>query len=91
MCTSCNCSTAGTQSIDIATSEATQTWSEKFSLTGVTCGGCAGKVTEAVSKVDGVDRAEVDVASSSLTVHATTPVERASVAAAVEAAGYGLS
>ncbi|MDP9824075.1 heavy-metal-associated domain-containing protein [Nocardioides massiliensis] len=91
MCTSCNCSTAGTQTIDLTTPDAPQTWSEEFILTGVTCGGCAGKVTEAVAKVDGIDRAEVDVASSTLTVHATSAVPRDAIAAAVGAAGYGLS
>ena len=83
--------TAGTQTIDITTPEAVQSWSGEFTLTGVTCGGCAGKVTDAVAKVDGVDHAEVNVATSTLKVHATTPVERVSIAAAVEAAGYGLN
>lgn len=91
MCTSCNCSTGGAQTLDITTPEAAQSWSGEFTLTGVTCGGCADKVADAVANVEGVDRAEVDVASSSLTVHAAAPVERASIAAAVEAAGYGLS
>lgn len=91
MCTSCNCSTAGTQTIDISTPEAAQTWSEEFTLTGVTCGGCAGNVTDAVTNVEGVDRAEVDVARSTLTVHAPSAVSREAIAAAVGAAGYGLS
>lgn len=90
MCDSCNCSTTGTQTIEITSSETTQGWSERFSLTGVTCGGCASKVTEAITKLDGIDRAEVDVATSSLTVHTTTPVAPDTIAAAVEAAGYGL-
>lgn len=68
----------------------TQAWSEEFTLTGVTCGGCASKVTDAVSQVHAVERVEVDVVRSSLTVHATTPVDRAQIASAVEAAGYGL-
>lgn len=89
MCTSCSCSTAGPQIIEITTASA-PAWSETFTLTGVTCGGCAGRVSEAVAQITGIDRVEIDVAVSVLTVHGANPVERARITAAVEAAGYGL-
>lgn len=43
-------------------------------------------MTDAVTKVDGVDRAEVDVAAS--TAHGHCSGRAVSIAAAVEAAGY---
>ncbi len=58
-----------------------------LAITGMACDGCAGTVTRVLSRVPGVRRAEVDLASGRATV-----VGRASPAAligAVEAAGYG--
>ncbi|MBW4716818.1 heavy-metal-associated domain-containing protein [Saccharothrix sp. SC076] len=57
-----------------------------FVVTGMSCGSCATKVTEAVRGVPGVTDVEVDVATGRLTV--AGDVRDADVTAAVSGAGY---
>lgn len=40
----------------------------KFNIQGMTCGGCVGSAQRAISKLDGVDRAEVALQPGSATV-----------------------
>ena len=61
-----------------------------FQVTGMTCGHCKSAVTNEICQVHGVERVDVDVASGTVTVHATSPVDRADIAAAVDEAGYAL-
>ena len=59
-----------------------------FSVTGMTCAYCQRAVAQEISQIDGVDTVAVDLASGTVTVTAAGPVDRADIAAAVEAAGY---
>ena len=58
-----------------------------LSITGMTCSGCASTVKRVVSRVPGVTRAEVDLASGRASVSGTARPE--DLIAAVQAAGYG--
>jgi len=59
-----------------------------FTVTGMTCSHCVAAVTEEVTKLDGVQGVDVDLASGRVAVHATGPVDPAAFAAAVDEAGY---
>ena len=61
-----------------------------FQVTGMTCGHCKAAVTSEIGQLDGVERVDVDVTSGTVTVHASTPVDRADIASAVDEAGYAL-
>ena len=61
-----------------------------FTVTGMTCAHCQRAVTEEISDVDGVESVTVDLASGTVTVTASQPVDRADIAAAVDEAGYAL-
>jgi copper chaperone CopZ len=64
--------------------------STTFTVTGMTCAHCERAVTQEIAAVDGVQSVTVDVASGTVTVTATEPVDRADIAAAVDEAGYAL-
>ena len=61
-----------------------------FQVTGMTCGRCQRAVTEEISQIPGIRGVTVDLATGSVTVTATHPVDRADVAHAVDEAGYTL-
>ncbi|HEY1002711.1 MAG TPA: heavy metal-associated domain-containing protein [Streptosporangiaceae bacterium] len=61
-----------------------------FQVTGMSCDHCQRAVTEEISQVPGVQGITVDLATGSVTVTATQPVDRADVAHAVGEAGYTL-
>ncbi|MGH1564152.1 heavy-metal-associated domain-containing protein [Mumia sp. DW29H23] len=61
-----------------------------YTVTGMTCGHCAGAVTEEISALEGVESVEVDlVAGGASSVHVTSAgtLDDAAVAAAVDEAG----
>ncbi|NUT94326.1 MAG: heavy-metal-associated domain-containing protein [Saccharothrix sp.] len=60
-----------------------------FVVQGMTCGGCASKVTGAVQGVAGVTDVEVDLSGGKLSV--TGAVDESAITAAVEGAGYAVS
>jgi copper chaperone len=62
-----------------------------YVVTGMTCDHCVHAVTEEVSAVAGVDEVTVDLGSGRLTVTSSTEVPYATVAAAVDEAGYALA
>ncbi len=62
-----------------------------YTVSGMTCGGCASKVTKHVEKVDGVTDVAVDIDTGSLTVTTDAPVTDAAVHAAIEQAGYAVA
>ncbi len=64
--------------------------STTFAVTGMTCAHCQRAVTEEISAVPGVESVDVDLASGTVTVTTTGPVDRADIAAAVDEAGYAL-
>ena len=61
---------------------------ETFTVIGMTCGHCVAAVTSEVSKLDGVTKVDIDLATGSVKVESKQPVEPTAFAAAVEAAGY---
>lgn len=65
-----------------------------YQVEGMTCGHCAGRVTEALTALEGVLDVQVDLVaggSSAVTVTSTTPVAEESVRAAVARAGYAVT
>lgn len=65
--------------------------SETFTVTGMTCDHCTNAVTTELSRLDGVTKVDVDLATGAVTVESTEPLDRASVADAVDEAGYELA
>jgi copper chaperone len=61
-----------------------------FTVAGMTCSHCERAVTEQIRRVAGVQTVNVHLASGSVSVTATAPVDRADIAAAVDEAGYTL-
>ncbi|MGY1833118.1 heavy-metal-associated domain-containing protein [Geodermatophilus sp. SYSU D01180] len=64
--------------------------STTFTVTGMTCAHCQRAVTEEISAVAGVESVTVDLATGTVTVTASGPLDRADIAAAVDEAGYSL-
>ena len=64
--------------------------STTFTVTGMTCDHCRRAVTQEISAVAGVESVTVDLATGTVTVATTSPVDRADIAAAVDEAGYSL-
>ena len=64
--------------------------STTFQVTGMTCAHCKTAVANEIGRLDDVERVDVDLTSGTVTVHATAPVDRADIAAAVDEAGYAL-
>ena len=60
-----------------------------YTVSGMTCGSCATKGTEAISDLDGATHLDVDLATGTLTVSGA--VEQDQVRRAVTAAGYQVS
>ncbi len=64
---------------------------ESFNVVGMTCGHCVAAVTAEVSKIEGVTKVDVDLASGSVTVESDPPVDPNALAAAIDEAGYTLA
>ncbi|MFC4605457.1 heavy-metal-associated domain-containing protein [Rhodococcus kronopolitis] len=62
-----------------------------YTVTGMTCGHCAGSVRTEVAKLDGVTDISIDVPTGRLTVTSSAPLAAAAVLGAVEEAGYAAS
>jgi len=63
---------------------------QTYSVTGMTCGHCAGAVTGELESVDGVSEVNVDLVAggtSTVTVTSDTPLDEATVTAALDEAG----
>ncbi|ONI90935.1 hypothetical protein ALI22I_10920 [Saccharothrix sp. ALI-22-I] len=60
-----------------------------FVVQGMTCGGCATKVTSAVKDVSGVTNVVVDIAGGKLSVAGSA--DESAITAAVEGAGYAVA
>ena len=61
-----------------------------YTVEGMTCGHCVASVTEEVKKISGVSDVQVDLESGAVTVTSDADLDRATVQAAVEEAGYEL-
>lgn len=65
----------------------TSTWH----VAGMTCGHCVSSVTEEISEIDGVEGVQVVLETGEVTVTSAAPLDRDTVAAAVQEAGYALT
>ena len=63
---------------------------QTLTVTGMTCGHCVASVTEEISELDTVQDVAVDLATGSVTVTSSQPLDPAAVRAAVEEAGYAV-
>ena len=57
---------------------------------GMTCGHCESAVRAEVSRVDGVDHLDVDLATKVVVVHGTA-LDRETIVAAIDEAGYDVA
>ena len=65
---------------------------QKFNVTGMTCSACSAHVEKAVSRLDGVQKAEVSLMTNSMTVQYDEDVlSPGGIIDAVIHAGYGAS
>ena len=97
----CGCGTSTTETNSDTTNTTTQeaTMSEQntqtFQVTGMTCGHCAGAVTDELKQLPGVMDVNVDLVAggtSTVQVTGTEPLDNALVATALEEAGdYALA
>jgi copper chaperone len=63
---------------------------QTYSVTGMTCGHCAGAVTDEIKALDGVSEVHVDLVTggtSTVTVTSAAPLDEAAVAEALDEAG----
>ncbi|CAM3938058.1 heavy metal-associated domain-containing protein [Nocardia ninae] len=57
-------------------------------VTGMTCGGCATSVRDGIGRVSGVDTVTIDLPTGQVTVESAAPIERDTIVAAIDQAGY---
>ena len=62
-----------------------------YTVAGMTCEHCVRAVTDELSKLDGVDGVDIDLATGRVDVRSDEPLDEATVAAAVDEAGYELT
>lgn len=72
------------------TSEENTMATATYTVTGMTCGHCVNAVTTELSALDGVTDVAVDLDTGRATVTSREPLDRDTVAAAVDEAGYQL-
>lgn len=61
-----------------------------YKVSGMTCGGCAGKVKTEIGKVAGVSEVDVDLTTGQVTVTSAGPLDDAAIQGVVEEIGYEL-
>jgi len=59
-------------------------------ITGMTCASCASRVEVALSRLPGIDAANVNLATEKATLHAKLAIDVGSAVTAIEKAGYGV-
>ncbi len=78
-----------TSRADVEASSATET--VEFVVGGMTCGSCAARVQRVLARTDGVEDAQVSLATSRARVRLAEPVETATLQARVAKIGYSLA
>ncbi|TSD93785.1 heavy-metal-associated domain-containing protein [Skermania sp. ID1734] len=68
-----------------------ETTTTTATVTGMTCSHCAASVSEEIHKIPGVTGVNVDLATGRVTIDSSSPVDRTSLAEAIEEAGYQLA
>ena len=66
-------------------------YQETLSIEGMTCASCVGRVEKALKKIDGVEKAEVNLATEKALIHASQPLDRALLIKAVQRAGFDVA
>lgn len=69
------------------------TTTQKYDVTGLTCGHCVSSVKEEVAEIPGVDTVDVELnvgGASVVTVSSENPLDVGQVRAAIDEAGYEL-
>ncbi|MFW1857467.1 heavy metal translocating P-type ATPase [Acinetobacter defluvii] len=64
------------------------TYQETLIIEGMTCASCVGRVEKALKKVEGVDHANVNLATEKAVISSAQPLDRLQLIKAVERAGY---
>lgn len=64
---------------------------QTFDVVGMTCDHCALAVGSEIRKLEGVEAVDVDLVSGLVTVTSSAGVDSATVAAAVDEAGFALA
>lgn len=59
-------------------------------VSGMTCGHCVNSVTEELSKISGVKKVEVDLASGKVDIETNEEIARIKIEEAIKEAGYEL-
>ncbi len=59
-----------------------------FDAPEIVCGGCAASIKQALGKIEGISKVEVDVAQKSVTVNHAETISREAIAGALDRAGY---
>ena len=62
-----------------------------YTVTGMTCEHCVRAVTDELTRLDGVQRVDIDLPSGTVKVVATKALDDDAVRAAVDEAGYELA
>lgn len=62
-----------------------------YAVTGMTCGCCVGKVRDKVGALPGVTAVSVDLDGATVTVSGPAQLDRATIAAAIDRAGFQLA
>ncbi|WP_091300260.1 heavy-metal-associated domain-containing protein [Amycolatopsis xylanica] len=62
-----------------------------YTVTGMSCGGCAGSVSRALNALTGVSDVKIDLKTGQVTVDSAEPVAEPDIRAAIEKAGYQLA
>ena len=60
----------------------------KFSVPGIVCGGCANGIKNALGKVSGIEKVEVDIVAKVVTVEHNEAVSREKLADVLDDAGF---
>ena len=60
-------------------------------VNGMSCGHCAGAVTEEVSAIPGVTDVSVNMANGEVTITSTEPLDEHALRSAIDEAGYELA
>ena len=63
-------------------------YNETLPIEGMTCASCVGRVEKALKKVEGVENAEVNLATEKAMISSSQPLDLIAVTKAVERAGY---
>ncbi|RSM62057.1 hypothetical protein DMB66_22960 [Actinoplanes sp. ATCC 53533] len=62
-----------------------------YQVAGMTCGGCASRVSKQLAEVPGVRDVNVDLATGAVTVTSSAKLDDDAISAAVTQAGYQLA